>query len=45
MWRVRPAPKISVLSEWKDAGRPDHTSLEPHLTAGPDGFGVNLNRR
>ncbi|MBV9010790.1 MAG: methyltransferase domain-containing protein [Pseudonocardiales bacterium] len=35
----------ALLSEWEDAGRPDHTSLEPHLTAGPDGFGVNLKRR
>jgi hypothetical protein len=33
-----------VLSAWEDVGRPDHTLLEPHLTAGPDGFGVNLKR-
>jgi protein-L-isoaspartate(D-aspartate) O-methyltransferase len=32
----------ALLSEWEDAGRPDYTSLDPYLTAGPDGFSVQV---
>ncbi|MGQ0718260.1 MAG: protein-L-isoaspartate O-methyltransferase family protein [Pseudonocardiales bacterium] len=32
----------ALLVEWEQAGRPDHTSLEPRLTEGPDGFGVRV---
>lgn len=32
----------ALLSEWEQAGRPDHTLLEPHLAEGPDGFGVHV---
>lgn len=32
----------TLLAEWEQAGRPDHTSLEPQLTGGPDGFDVRV---
>jgi protein-L-isoaspartate(D-aspartate) O-methyltransferase len=32
----------ALLGEWEQAGRPDHTVLEPHLAEGPDGFGVHV---
>ncbi|MGH3996752.1 MAG: hypothetical protein ACRDTJ_04735, partial [Pseudonocardiaceae bacterium] len=32
----------ALLAEWERGDRLDHTSLEPHLTEGPDGFGVRV---
>ncbi|MGH3547893.1 MAG: protein-L-isoaspartate O-methyltransferase family protein [Pseudonocardiaceae bacterium] len=32
----------TLMAEWQQAGRPDHTSLRPHLTAELDGFRVQL---
>lgn len=33
----------AVLAEWERSGRPDHTSLEPHLTEELDGFSVRVH--
>ncbi len=35
----------ALLAEWEQAGRPDHTSLQPHLTEGPDGVDVRVVQR
>ncbi|MGH3802627.1 MAG: protein-L-isoaspartate O-methyltransferase family protein [Pseudonocardiaceae bacterium] len=32
----------ALLAEWEQAGRPDHTSLEPQLTGRADGFDVRV---
>lgn len=32
----------ALFAEWERGGRLDHTSLEPHLAEGPDGFGVRV---
>ncbi len=34
----------ALLREWEQARRPDHTSLQPHLTEEPDGFTVRVTR-
>lgn len=35
----------AVLAAWEQAGSPDHTALQPHLTEQPDGFGVRVAPR
>lgn len=35
----------ALLAEWEQAGSPDHTALQPHLTEQPDGFGVRVAQR
>ncbi len=32
----------ALFAEWEQIGRPDHRSLQPHLTEEPDGFGMRL---